>query len=289
MKRNICLLVVFALVLLAWGCGKKKMTVADLPPDPKGCEVFVFDKDSTTWPEDQQKMAEMGCLRKLDQWLKWDSDEESPWDANYLKLLAASIAGNTEEVKKMLASGVDVNEVEGMAWNYTVSYGHPEIIKEFLKKGTKELLKDDARLLFFCFADPYFFLKGSVGSDQALLEILHALVKEGFDVNQRKGECGASLWPWPRSNNRTLVTQELEKLGFKVTQEDKNMALFIAAAVRKADGTRGNVEIVKGLIREGADVNGKASRCSTGTIYEAVKKNGTPEMIELFKSYGAHD
>lgn len=277
-----------AMLLAVCGCGKKKMTVADLPPDPKGCEVFVFDEHSTTWYEDQQKMAEMGCLRKLDQWLRWSSDEEADGDLNELKLSAAIITGNVKEVKKLMASMDIDEEKEEELFGSAVFSGQPEIVKELLKGGTKILLRDGGLPVLRCFIEPHLLLKGTAASDQALLEILHAVVKDGFDVNFRDKKCGRSLWSWPRANNRTVLTQELEKLGFKVTQEDKNFALLLASAIRKADGTVGDMEIVKGLVKEGADVNGK-SNCSTRTVYESVKKSGTPEMIELFKSYGAHD
>ncbi len=294
-KKNI-LAISLAALLIVCGCAKKEVNIDQLPPDPEACAAFGNVEEATSSDVDMEQMAQLGCLRKINEWSVGAYNS----DARVVKLLAASVTGDVQTVQKLLSSGINMHrELAGGVSVYefilqmAASYGKVEVVQELLKDTAsfKELMQNDAIAVFrvvFSLLIAHDERDGKV--DEAALDIIRALGKNGFDVNKHVGNCNQqSLWTLSRARSKSSVIQELEKMGYQVTQQDKNWALWLAADLKNADGTRGNVEVVKSLVKEGADVNGKAASCLEQTIYEQVKGSGSAEMIALFKQLGAHD
>jgi uncharacterized protein len=104
----------------------------------------------------------MSILRKISSWLTTDPRESSAKDQELSQLenalLAAAELGSVEEVKKLLAKGVDVNEkdIKGRtALMWAAFKGHADVVKELLASGADLNAKDNYDYTALKFVDLY--------------------------------------------------------------------------------------------------------------------------------------
>lgn len=281
MKLKFYPLVVLAGLLLVCGCGKEKPENKLFPPDPKVCskEEIEINEPRESWAYTMavvSKTSQMGCLRTLYKIFN-DGRSDDIKDKNDFLLFAAAVAQNEPEVKKLVAQGAKAG-MTTLSW--AADYGNREITNELLKAEieSEQLWRGTMAVII-----------NEMAPEDIVLDFVQELINRKFDLNYRVSECGADLWVAAKSLNYPRVVQVLEKNGVQPTQNDKNLALAIAARKPSPDKkTKGKPEVVKQLVREGADVNA-TTKCGKRPIYQDVKELGTPEMVELFKSLGAHD
>jgi len=303
--KNYTLMIGLLAVLLicGTGCGRKKVSIDDLPPDPAVCANFSYDENHP-WAH-VKEMAQLGCLKKLHEWEKSFSNYASLTDADYIKLSAAIITHNTEEIKRLLSAGLKLDDTTDNQLVYflplAISYGNTDAVKALLddKRNVKNLLQNNAYFAIGTWMSPFIVRESmqSENSEQAAIEYINILVKNGFDVNTRftttHDGCTHTksvLWSLPKACGKQQITRELENLGYQVSQQDKDAALFFAAMLQTTYGSepkRRNVAIAKELLNEGANPYALWQSCASQNTYQAVQEKGSPEMKELFKMLGA--
>jgi hypothetical protein len=178
------------------------------------------------------------------------------------------------EVRKLLATGVDVNMVDkntdSTALGEAVVRGNLELVQTFLSAGADPNIRNSSGQTALMRLD-----------DDASAELVRALIDAGAKVNL-KDEDGDSALLVAAALENSDVLRALLDAGAKVNAKNKEgkTALMIAA-----EG--GYVENVKALLWAGADVHRKDKDGATALKY--ARENEKEDVANTLVTYGAFE
>jgi ankyrin repeat protein len=211
--------------------------------------------------------------------------------------------GNLAEMKEILATGVDIDSIDGNGCTALIlasQNGKLECIQELIRLGAdvnfqncdgstslmlatrhleciQELIRSsaDINLQNNC-GDPAFIYAVQNGK----LECLQELIRSGADINHQNKK-GYTAVMFASQNEKLECLQELIRLGADVNlqHQDGSTALIWASQNRK-------VECVQELLGSGADVNWKNKDGSTALEIASIREH--PSVVKLLLDAGAH-
>ena len=203
-------------------------------------------------------------------------------------LTKAVIDSDWESVRKLIASGADVNADD---WEYKTALmyaaecsDNPEIINELIAAGAKVDVKDYYGNTALMFA-----------ARNNNPEIVKALLAAGADVNainkSRYSPMGVikegktALMFAAEYNKNPEIIKELIAAGAKVNVKDKEHSE--TALMRAVMTYNSNPEIVKALLAAGADVNAQDKAGKTVLALAKERKDIPVEIVKILVDAGA--
>ncbi|TGO12271.1 hypothetical protein BTUL_0091g00150 [Botrytis tulipae] len=233
--------------------------------------------------------------------LDWSSNGSPPLD------IACSI-GSLESIKLLLGAKADIDCRDGTGWSVlqtAVCYGHHQIVQELLSAGadrnypgdeTQPLIKALANGFSNCCralveaGAPITASEGSrppllFGVDSLNKEICELLLKHGADPNWKAGSDHAPILTRAvqRGGNVELVKLLLDN-GADINEVDESSELKNSVISTAAEF--GSTDVVKLLAERNADVNVSGDEGVT-PIYLAARSN-KPETVQLLLDLGAN-
>lgn len=224
---------------------------------------------------------------------------------NARTFIQCSTEGDTSSIKLFLDSGMDINIVnkETTALIEAARNDHIDIVKLLLERGANVNLGKDGKgtALYWTVRDSYSKTKEIValllehGADvnaktvfgfTPLMvardkEIASMLVESGSDIHAKTKENGTVLYQACMNGHPDVVKYLLEKgavSDINIADDFAKWTPLIAAV--NVD----NIEIVKLLLENGADVNHRDKINSTALKYAKIR--GNKDIVKLLKQYG---
>jgi hypothetical protein len=189
-------------------------------------------------------------------------------------LISAMWDENMDEVRNLLAAGVDVNvldkNTDSTALGEAVASGKLELVQALLNAGADANMRNSTGQTALMRLD-----------DDSSAEIARALIDAGAKLNL-KDEEGESALMVAAALEKAEILQALLDAGAKVNSRNKEgkTALMIAAE-------EGYVDNVKALLIAGADVGRKDKDDMTALKY--AREKGSDEIIAALIAYGAFE
>jgi hypothetical protein len=186
-------------------------------------------------------------------------------------LLAAVLTEDVDEVKRLLATGADVNVldtgIDSTALAQAVQRDNRELIKILLDAGADVNEKNHSGLTALMYV-----------SDDTSIEVVGDLMAAGAKVDLKDDE-GKNALHHAASYDNAEALQALIDAGASVdaTDESGRTALMIAAQ-------EGNEDNVTALIKAGATVNLRDE--DDKTALGLAKENDNGEVVEILTTYG---
>ena len=231
------------------------------------------------------------------------------------QLLKAAVVGNSEQVKKLIARGADVNykDEEGrtvLMYAVLAPFAHydieetKQIIKMLItaqadindsdKEGNTALM---AVVSEFSYSD---------GADDDRVSLIDILVSAGANVNavNKKGKNALMSIGLDGWIDYSKIATKLLSMGADINAKDHQGRTVLMDFVNKIDEKESSLpdnddyprecpsidqikSFLKTLISNGADINAKEN---TGkTALKIAKEKGNIEIVKLLKSYGAKE
>jgi quinoprotein dehydrogenase-associated probable ABC transporter substrate-binding protein len=202
------------------------------------------------------------------------------------ELSNALIANDLDRVKFLVGKGADVNQADDQGWTPLISAArqrHDDMIKLLIELGADvNLAKSDGTTPLIAAAS-----RDHVPSIKVLLE-------HGADI-EKLGPQGFRVLPLAIADDNYEAAKALIEAGAKVNEpsgaEGLTPLMVAAAQTAPAEGamflpssTR-PIDIAKGLIERGADVNAQSTKGVTALMIAATHNN--PPMIGLLMESGA--
>lgn len=186
-------------------------------------------------------------------------------------LLAAVLTEDVDEVRRLLATGADVNvvdkEIDSTALAQAVQRDKRELVKILLDAGADVNEKNDAGLTALMYV-----------ADDTSIEVVEDLIAAGAKIEIKDDE-GKNALHHAASYASVEALQALIKAGASVDARDESgrTALMIAAQ-------EGNEDNVAALLKAGATVNLRDE--DDKTAFGLAKENDNGEVVDMLAAYG---
>jgi uncharacterized protein len=195
------------------------------------------------------------------------------------ELIQAAERGNTERVLELLGRGADINlqDTQGRTPVMAATYGnHVETVAAFLKAGADVNLRDTMLNNPFLYA-------GAEG----FLEILKLSYEAGADPTLTNRYGGIAIIPASERGHVEVVKYLLEHKTINVNHVNNLGWTALLEAIILSDGGLRHQQIIKLLIKHGADVNLADGEGITPLAH--AKDKGYEEIQALLEAAGAHE
>ncbi len=206
-------------------------------------------------------------------------------DSEALSALHAAIAAeDLKAVRKIISSGLDVNDLhfrEGWPLSYAVEVGNPKVVEALLKAGADPNKEDLMRLCI----------------EQDKPKVSAVLIEHGIDLNglptwEKDDDAYETSLIRAVRSNRVKIVEQLVKAGADPNRHDGNdeSALLVA----RMDNNKKLVKLLEPVVssEERAWVNErfsaeyKAAVELDRSIESAIKRGSLQEVIDLFERSG---
>ncbi|WP_150271463.1 ankyrin repeat domain-containing protein [Paenibacillus tepidiphilus] len=194
------------------------------------------------------------------------------------ELITAAERGDTAAVMKALEQGADINgqDERGRTAVLAATHGNkPETVKALIEAGADLNLRDNR-------SDNPLLYAGAEG----MPEIVRLAVEAGADTSLTNRYGGTALIPAADRGHVEIVQYLLEHSDVDVNHINNLDWTALLEAVILGDGGERHTEIVRLLIRHGADVN-LADKDGVTPLAHA-ERGDYDEMAALLKDAGAH-
>jgi ankyrin repeat protein len=180
-------------------------------------------------------------------------------------LASAADKGHLDVVKELIKNGADVNGKEGEPLQNAVSGGYLDVVQELIKDGADVNLPTKVGNL-------------QAAAETGNVDIVKALIKAGAKVNAgTKTKPFYTAWAVATGLDNKDIVAELERAGARGSRDQRSYALGYAAL-------KGNLELVKKLLKAGADVNGVGNDSPLGW---AIDEEGHLDVVQELIKAGA--
>jgi len=227
-------------------------------------------------------------------------------------LIQAAKDNNFDMVKKLISTGVNLDQQDErgytslMITSYTNPPNNGKIAEELIKSGANLEIKDKNgyTALFFHIKNNNVYIvrklieAGSSVNDNDLLDlaaynnyssIVEELIKAGADLNRQDNNSGLTPLIFASANGNMASSKKLIDFGANLDIQDNfgDTALISCARNSKQPAYRKNIEIIRYLIKNGADWNLKNNKNKDFLNYLRPydKKIIREEFPEKYKDY----
>ena len=212
-----------------------------------------------------------GRSRAWDESRRDDDFPNMPYGERISQLFRATRAGDTDKVRSLIFSGVNVNTREAnKGWtplHEVASVGHFQTAQFLVMSGNSVNIRDYRG-----------YMPLHVAAKAGNFSIVQMLAAQGADINAKSMDGFTPLYVAAEADNLSIV-QMLAAQGADITAKDKVGFTPLHVAARD-----GNTEVVRELIRLGADVN---AMIGIKTPLSVALAGGHDSTVSVLRAAGA--
>ena len=200
-----------------------------------------------------------------------------------MNIWEASGSGNIEELKRILEEGVDTNAKDSEGWaplHYAAFKGQKEAVKVLLEKGADSGFQDDGGFTpFFLAAKEKHLDTAKLLCDKSIHPLIDGRIKDiNKETETAAKRMGTTTIHIAAILEHPKLIKELTKRGSGVNSFDRHGWTPLLWAAGK-----GNIESVRELIKNGADVDLTRDANNDAPVHYAAFNGHTQVILELME------